>query len=140
MRFSPAVVMIAAVSFLMMSAFVGCGDMPQPPARPKHSDAADKPVTREKPAVPTMIEINPDKLDAKKRAVYDKGYAQGQKIVAKDVSDGRSAENIMKDRDLAIQMALQFSAGDESDNDVLLACGRKAAAKDFFAKGKAGGK
>jgi hypothetical protein len=134
MRVSLAAITSAAAGWLMVSAFLGCGDMPQPPARPRRSEPVSQPPKRDPSVLPAVIEINPDKLDEKKRAIYDKGYSQGQKIAAKAIQDRQAFDDILKERDMAIRVALQFSEGDEKDNDVLLACGRKAAAKELLSR------
>jgi hypothetical protein len=139
---------IVAVGFAVALLFSAC-DSGRPKRKPKPADEDSKPqakVAGEKPEVPKVIDIDPSTLEPSKRASYDKGYAQGQKMAAKYLQDAAKdgepaadkaatlVQEAMQERDLAIQAALQRAGGSTDDFRVLEACGRKAGFKEALAR------
>jgi ABC-type bacteriocin/lantibiotic exporter with double-glycine peptidase domain len=76
------------------------------------------------------IPVDLSALDADKKASYDKGYAQGLKLAERH--HGEATEDLMKERDIAIQAAIQMTGRTDSAQ-VLMARGRKAGLKDGLA-------
>jgi hypothetical protein len=119
-----------AASFAMVWLLSGCSSEPEEPGTPQ-STSTPKPAARHVDDTPPPIpQVDPGTLDPDKKKSYDKGYAQGQRLVAR--YQGVSMEDAMKDRDIAIQAAIQKTGRNDSAL-VLEACGRKAGLKAALA-------
>jgi hypothetical protein len=149
MRVSLPITLIVLAGLVVLPMMSGCGPAPLPttssPAKQESKPKRPAPGTDE--PLPAVVDIDPASLEPAKKAHYDKGYSQGQKIAEaayqEAFKDGKPSDDKIaslgkewsEERDLAIKAAIQKAGPSAADApSVLIAHGRKAGFKDAMAK------